>query len=127
LSELSHNENIPLLAYSPLAAGLLTGKYINNKIPKNSRLSRVHDLGGRFNSRTILAIKEYLNLSKQHNLELIELALAFCNQRKFMGSVIFGSTSLKQLKLILSAIKLKINEKVINEINSIYKNNPLTF
>ena len=72
-------------------------------------------------------IKEYLNLSKQHNLELIELALAFCNQRKFMGSVIFGSTSLKQLKLILSAIKLKINEKVINEINSIYKNNPLTF
>ena len=127
LSELSHNENIPLLAYSPLAAGLLTGKYLSNKIPKNSRLSIINDLGGRFNSRTNEAIKEYSKLSKKYNLKLIDLSLAFCNQRPFMGSVIFGATNLDQLKQILSAIHLIIKDKVIDEINLIYKNNPLTF
>ena len=64
MAELSHHENISLLAYSPLAGGFLTGKYLNENIPKNSRLSRVPSLFGRINDNSTKAVKEYIKVSK---------------------------------------------------------------
>ena len=66
-NELSINENIPLLAYSPLARGLLTGKYIGNNIPKGSRLSRDDKIRKIVNENSDLAVKAYCNLAKKHN------------------------------------------------------------
>jgi aryl-alcohol dehydrogenase-like predicted oxidoreductase len=126
-NELSINENIPLLAYSPLARGLLTGKYIDNKIPEGSRLSRDEKIRKIVNENSDLAVKAYCNLAKKYDIDPIHMSLAFCNERPFMGSVIFGATSIVQLNQILSGIDLKLNSEINNEIKVLYKKFPLTF
>ncbi len=126
-NELSLNENIPLLAYSPLARGLLTGKYIGNNIPKGSRLSRDDKIKKIVNQRSDLAVKSYFQLAKKYNLDPVHMALAFCNERPFMGSVIFGATNILQLKRILKGVELKLNSEINNEINILNKKFPLTF
>ena len=127
MSEVSHNENIPLLAYSPLAGGVLTGKYLNNQTPKNSRLSILSGTFTRVNRNSLQAVKKYVQIAKKIDTNPTSLALAFCNQRPFMGSVIFGSTTLQQLDIILSGLNLILNKETIEEINEVYKNFPMTF
>ncbi len=126
-NELAINENIPLLAYSPLARGLLTGKYMGNKIPKGSRLSRDDKIRKIVNDRSDLAVKAYFNLAKKYDLDIIHLALAFCNERPFMGSVIFGATEIRQLKRILKGLDLKLSDDINSEIKKLFKKHPLTF
>ncbi len=126
-NELSINENIPLLAYSPLARGLLTGKYIDNKIPEGSRLSRDDKITKIVNANSDLAVKAYCNLAQKYNIDPIHMSLAFCNERPFMGSVIFGATNITQLKKILEGTNLKLNSEINNEIQKLYKKFPLTF
>ncbi|MAW34307.1 MAG: aldo/keto reductase [Proteobacteria bacterium] len=127
MSELSHNENIPLLAYSPLAGGVLTGKYLNDAVPENSRLSRVPKVFGRVNDRSSMAVSEYIKLSQRFDISPVHLALAFCKQRPFMGSVIFGATTVAQLDSILQGLDQKLGNDVIDEINRINKMYPMTF
>ena len=127
MAEMSHHENISLLAYSPLAGGFLTGKYLDGKIPENSRLSRVSSLFGRINENSTLAVKEYVALARNFNIDPIHMALAFCNQRPFMGSVIFGSTDSLQLSKILKGLDLVLSEELLLEINKLYKKFPITF
>jgi len=127
MAEMSHHENISLLAYSPLAGGFLTGKYLDGKIPENSRLSRVSSLFGRVNENSTLAVKEYVALARKFNIDPIHMALAFCNQRPFMGSVIFGSTDSLQLSKILKGLDLVLSEELLLEINKLYKKFPITF
>ena len=126
-NELSINENIPLLAYSPLARGLLTGKYIGNKLPKDSRLSRDEKIKGIVNKRSDSAVKAYYDLANEFGIDLVHMSLAFCRDRPFMGSVIFGATSIDQLKRILDGIEVKIGEELNDKIKMLYKKFPLTF
>ena len=127
MAELSYHENISLLAYSPLAGGFLTGKYLDENIPENSRLSRVPGLFGRINENSTPAVKEYINLAKKYHLNPIHMSLAFCNQRPFMGSVIYGATTLTQLKNILQGIEVVLSDEIMIEINKLYKKYPITF
>ncbi len=127
MSELSHNENIPLLAYSPLAGGILTGKYLNDSNPENSRLSRTPTIFGRVNERSGQAVREYVDLAEKHNVNPVHLALAFCRQRPFMGSVIFGASTNDQLDVILDGLDQSLSEQIISEINDINKKWPMTF
>jgi len=126
-NELAINENIPLLAYSPLARGLLTGKYMGSNIPKGSRLSRDDKIKKIMNERSSLAVVEYLNLAQKYGLDPVHMALAFCNERPFMGSVIFGSTNINQLRRILKGVDLKLNSELYEQIKIIHKKFPLTF
>ena len=121
LAEISHNEKISLLAYSPLAAGLLTGKYQKNKIPIGSRLEVTPDLMGRHNSRSLSAVEEYLKIAKNYSINPINLALAFCEQRAFMGSVIFGATKKYQLKKILEGLDLTLSKDICLEIDKVHR------
>ena len=127
MAEMSHHENISLLAYSPLAGGFLTGKYLDGSVPKNSRLSRVSSLFGRINENSTLAVKEYVSLARSFNLEPVHMALAFCNQRPFMGSVIFGATDKLQLTKIINGLDIVLSDELLDEINKLYKNFPITF
>ena len=127
MAEMSHHENISLLAYSPLAGGFLTGKYLDGSVPKNSRLSRVSSLFGRINENSTLAVKEYVSLARSFNLEPVHMALAFCNQRPFMGSVIFGATDKLQLTKIINGLDLVLSDELLDEINKLYKKFPITF
>ena len=127
MNELSHYENVPLLAYSPLAGGILTGKYLNNAVPTNSRLSRIPKVFGRLNERSNSAVQEYVNLSKANNIHPVHLALSFCKQKSFMGSVIFGATTNDQLDKILEGVDITLTKEIISEINVINKKFPMTF
>ena len=126
-NELSLNESIPLLAYSPLARGLLTGKYIGNKIPEDSRLSRDDKIRKIVNENSDLAVKAYSALANKFNIDPVHLALAFCKDRPFMGSVIFGATNIIQLRKILKGLDLKLSDEIKDEIQKLYKKFPLTF
>jgi len=127
MAEMSHHENISLLAYSPLAGGFLTGKYLDGSVPENSRLSRVSSLFGRINENSTLAVKEYVSLARSFNLEPVHMALAFCNQRPFMGSVIFGATDKLQLTKIIKGLDIVLSDELLDEINKLYKKFPITF
>ena len=126
-NELAINENIPLLAYSPLARGLLTGKYIGNKIPDGSRLSRDDKIRKIVNDQSDLAAKAYFDLAKKYDIDPIHMALTFCKERPFMGSVIFGATNIVQLRRILKGLDIKLGEEIKNDIQKLYKRYPLTF
>ena len=126
-NELSINENIPLLAYSPLARGLLTGKYKNNNIPDGSRLSRDDKIKKIVNERSSSAVEAYISLAEKYNIDPVHMALAFCNERPFMGSVIFGATNITQLRKILAGLNVKLNSDIHREINYLNRKHPLTF
>ena len=124
LAELCHSEKINLLAYSPLAAGLLTGKYADGKVPNNSRLRVTPNLNGRVNERSLRAVEKYLDIAQKFELNPISMALAFCAQRPFMGSVIFGATRKEQLVTILKNLDLELSEEILTELNGIHRKNP---
>ena len=126
-NELAINENIPLLAYSPLARGLLTGKYIGNKIPAGSRLSRDDKIRKIVNNQSDAAVRSYFDLANKFEIDPVHLALTFCKERPFMGSVIFGATNINQLRKILKGLNIKLSEEINNEIKHLYKKYPLTF
>lgn len=124
LSEISHRENIGLLAYSPLGFGMLTGKYINS-IPKKSRLGLHGEWFTRYNNeKCITATKKYLAVAKKYDLSLTQLALAFVNTRPFLTSNIIGATTISQLKENIESIDIDLSDDIINEINDIHEDIP---
>ena len=124
-SEVSIRENCGLLAYSPLAGGRLSGKYIKKKKPKNcrytlwpKRFSRHHTLRGE------KAIEKYVKLAKKNNISPSIFANAFVNSRPFVTSNIIGATSLDQLKENLDSINFKMTNKMIEEIDDVHLSDP---
>jgi len=125
MSEISMREKAGLLAYSPLAAGYLTGKYRNNQMPKNSRMDLFYDNYPRYhNERTYKAVDEYFNIAEKHKVSLTQLSQAFVNSRDFVTSNIIGATTMKQLKENIDSINISLNQKIIDEINLIHENIP---
>jgi aryl-alcohol dehydrogenase-like predicted oxidoreductase len=124
LAELSHHEDIGLLAYSPLAAGLLTGKYLDGVKPEGSRLTKNGDLGGRYQPLQEPAVRAYVELARQHGLDPAQMALAFCLTRPFMASVIIGATSMEQLKTDIAAKDVTLSQDVLDGIARIHRLHP---
>lgn len=127
LAELCHHEQVDLLAFSPLAAGLLTGKYQNEAAPDGSRIKATPDLGGRTTARVWPAIDAYLDIARKYGLDPIHMALSWTMSRPFMGSVIFGATTQAQLEHILAGADLDLSEEVLAEINAAHKAHPMPF
>ncbi len=127
MAEMSMNEEVGLLAFSPLAAGLLTGKYQDGAIPAGSRRSIVDNLGGRVNPRTFAAVDAYLAIARKHDLDPIHMAMAFTVQRPFMCSSIFGATRLAQLEHILNGADLRLSDDVLAEIDAAHQAHPMPF
>ena len=93
LAEVSHHEDVGLLAYSPLAAGLTSGKYLNGARPEGSRLSINGDLGGRYSEYQEPAVRAYADLASAHGLDLAQMQLAFSLTRPFMTCLLYTSPS----------------------------------
>ncbi len=125
MSEVSHHEEVGLLAYSPLAAGLLTGKYQNGAYPAGSRGTINKDLGGRLQPHQETPVKAYLELAAQHGLDPAQLAIAFCLTRPFMASVIIGATKMEQLKTDIAAADVELSEDVLKAIVAIHRQYPM--
>lgn len=125
LAELSHHEDVGLLAYSPLAGGILSGKYLKGQKPAGSRGSINGDIGGRLVPQQQAATRAYVDLAKKHGLDPSAMALAFCLTRPFMASVIIGATTMDQLKVNIGAADLKLSDEVMTEIAKIHREYPM--
>lgn len=119
LSEISHYENVGLLAYSPLAFGILTGKFLTGKSHPNARI-KLFPRFSRYNSENATkATILYNQIAKDNGLTLTQMALAFIRQQFFVTSTIIGATSLEQLKENIQTQKVTLTQKVIDEINQV--------
>jgi aryl-alcohol dehydrogenase-like predicted oxidoreductase len=127
MAELSVNEDVGLLSFSPLAAGLLTGKYQGGAVPEGSRLSLSPELGGRRTDRAFAAVDAYLEVAARHGLDPSQMALAWCLTRPFMCSVIFGSTTMAQLDVALASVDLVLGEDVMAELNAVHRAHPMPY
>ena len=124
LAEISIREQSGLLAYSPLASGVLSGKYRNNQKPKGSRLQLFGDYFPRYAGKSSnLAVEEYFKIAKKHKISLAQLSLAFVGQQSFVTSNIIGATTMKQLEENIGSTNIKLSSEIIDEINSVHKNN----
>ncbi len=127
LAELAVNEKVTLLAFSPLAAGLLTGKYQNGEIPPNSRREGNETLGGRVTDRAFQAVEAYSGIARRHGLDPVHMALAFTVQRPFPVSTIFGATTSGQLAHILTGLDATLSGAVLEEIDAAHRAIPMPY
>ena len=120
MAEISHREKIGLLAYSPMAFGVLSGKYIKNKAADNSRLKLFPRFARYSTEPCTNAAKQYLELAEKHDLSLAQMSLAFVNERPFVTSNIIGATTLNQLKENIDSININLSDELMEGINAIH-------
>jgi aryl-alcohol dehydrogenase-like predicted oxidoreductase len=119
-AEASYRLDVPLLAYSPLAMGLLTGKYRGGVRPAAARLGKFAEFGERYKRpRAFAAMEEYAKLADQHSLPLTAMALAFVRSRFFVASTIIGATSIQQLEEQEEYFGLVLSKELLQEIDAI--------
>lgn len=125
LAELTHHEHVGLLAFSPLATGILTGKYLGGAMPEGSRATITSGLGGRLTESVEAATQAYVDLAREHGLDPTQMALAFCAQRPFMTSIIFGARTMDQLSTAIGAAEVTLSDEVMDGITAIYRAHPI--
>jgi len=124
LAEVSIREKVGLLAYSPLAFGVLSGKYLHGNLPENSRLKLFPQYSRYSSKQSYFLTEKYAQLAKELNLSLAQLALAFVNQQEFVTANIIGATSLNQLEENISSIEVELSSEILNKINQIQELQP---
>jgi aryl-alcohol dehydrogenase-like predicted oxidoreductase len=127
LAELSVNEDVGLLAFSPLATGLLTGKYQGGAVPEGSRKALSPELGGRHGDRAYAAVGAYLEVARAHDLDPVHMALAWCRTRPFMASAIFGATTLAQLEHALKSVDVTLSDDVLKALDAAHRAHPMPY
>jgi aryl-alcohol dehydrogenase-like predicted oxidoreductase len=120
LAEVSLREDIGLLAYSPLAFGVLSGKYIEGTAADNARLKLFPRFARYSSEQSTEATKQYLQLAKELGISLTTLSLAFVNQRPFVTSNIIGATNLEQLKENIESIDTELSQETLDRIEAIH-------
>lgn len=125
LAELAYHEDIGLLAYSPLASGAISGKYLGGVLPPGTR-GAIAGSAYRNNRLTEPAIRAYIALAQKHGLDVNQMAIAFCLTKPFMTSVIIGATSMAQLKVDIAAADLTLSDEVLAGIQEIFMQYPRT-
>ena len=113
------------LGLSPLAGGILSGKYLDGKKPAGSRGSINGDIGGRLVPHQEEATRAYVDLAAKHGIDPSAMALAFCLTRPFMASVIIGATTMEQLKINIGAANVSLSDEVLKEIAKIHRLYPM--
>lgn len=119
MAEISIREHCGLLAYSPMAFGLLSGKYHRKTDAAGDRLNKYKQMSRYNNENAYNATDKYLALAEANDLSLAQMALAFINQQAFLTSNIIGATSMAQLKENISSAAVNLSEAVLKEIDSI--------
>ena len=124
ISEFSHREQVGLLAYSPLAFGALSGKYLNNQKPEGARLTLFERFNRYLNPQATKATEAYVNLAKKNDLDPSQMALSYVSSRPFLTSNIIGATTMEQLKMDIESINIELSDDVIKDIESIHEKIP---
>jgi aryl-alcohol dehydrogenase-like predicted oxidoreductase len=121
LGEVAIKEDVGLLAYSPLAMGILSGKYLGGAKPEGARLT----LFERFTRYSHPVIEEatqsYVDLAAEHGLDPSQMAIAFVNQQPFVTSNIIGATKMDQLATDIASANITLSEEVLKGIDAIHQ------
>ncbi|MFW2439618.1 MAG: aldo/keto reductase [Arenicellales bacterium] len=127
LAEIAIHEECGLLAWSPLCRGMLSGKYLNGARPQGARITIETRVEHRVLPQTDAAIQKYVDLAKQYQLDVCQMALAFVRDRAFVSSVLIGATNMEQLKSNIASISLKLPAEVDEEIGKIRREFPMLY
>lgn len=124
LAEIAHRERVDLLAYSPLAMGLLSGKYLDGVRPANARLTLFKRFQRYNRPQAEAPTRAYVELARRHGLDPAQMALAWVNRCPYLGANIIGATSLEQLAADIASIDLDLPEAVLSGIEAIHADHP---
>ncbi|MBN2701864.1 MAG: NADP(H)-dependent aldo-keto reductase [Methylohalobius sp. ZOD2] len=124
LAEIAHREKVGLLAYSPLAFGVLSGKYLDGKRPEGARLSLFSGYSRYSKPHVEPVVRRYVELARQHGLNPAQMALAYVNSRPFLTANIIGATTPEQLTDNLDSLELELPAEIIAEIEEIHRQCP---
>ena len=124
LAEVALREHVGLLAYSPMAFGVLSGKYIKGNAADNARLKLFPRFARYSGEKAEEAVKHYLRIAEDNSMSLAQMSLAFVNQQPFVTSTIIGATNLKQLKENVDSIHVALSEDVLEQINEVHNTMP---
>lgn len=124
LAEVSYRENCGLLAYSPLAFGVLSGKYQGGAKPEKARLTLFKRFSRYSNPQALAATQKYLDVAQKYQLDPAQMAIAFVNAQPFLTSNIIGATSMAQLKVNIAAEDLQLSKEIIKDLDVIHREIP---
>ena len=124
MAEIAMREEIGLLAYSPMAFGVLSGKYIKGTEGDNARLKLFPRFARYSGDKATEATKRYLKIAEDNNMTLAQMSLAFVTDRPFMTSNIIGATSLEQLEENIDSIDIKLSDDILKAINDVHAEIP---
>lgn len=127
LSEIALHEDCGLLAWSPLARGILSGKYLNGARPDGARLTLETRPEHRVGERVDTATQKYSDLAHRHNLDPSQMALAFVNKQPFVSSTLIGATTMEQLRCNIDSISITLSDELVKEIEQIRRTLPIPF
>lgn len=127
LAETALMEDIGLLAWSPLATGMLSGKYLGGKRPQGSRWTLLKGPSHRDTKQAHEAVKAYMKVAKKHRLDPCQMALAFVNSRPFVTSTIIGATTMEQLKANIESVALALPPEVLDDIADVRRQYPILY
>ncbi|MDG3088960.1 NADP(H)-dependent aldo-keto reductase [Vibrio hannami] len=119
LSEIAHYEGVELLAYSPLAFGCLSGKYLDGAKPAGARCTIWERFSRYFTGPGVEATRAYVGIAKRHGIDPAQMALAFVNQRPFVASNIIGATNLEQLKANIESLDVVLSDELLSELQEV--------
>jgi aryl-alcohol dehydrogenase-like predicted oxidoreductase len=124
LSEMSIREDVSLLAYSPLAFGLLSGKFLNGARPPEARMVRWSRFSRYMNEYADRATEAYAGIAAKHGLNLAQMSLAHARQQRFMTSVLIGATTMEQLKTNIGSAAVTLDQEVLSAIEAVHRSYP---
>ena len=127
LQEISLHESIGLLAWSPLTRGMISGKYLDGAQPEGARLTIETRHEHRIAPQTDAAIKKYIDLANQYQLDVCQMALSFVHNQPFVTSTLIGATNMAQLKTNIASIDVKLDKAVYEGIAKIRREYPAVF
>ncbi len=126
LQEVALAEQCGLLAWSPLATGMISGKYLKGKRPKGSRWTLQNNLP-RDNKLSQEAVAAYIKVAKKHGLDVCQMALAFVNSRPFVTANIIGATSMEQLKSNIASVDITLSDECLKDIETVRRQYPAPY
>lgn len=123
-AELAVMEDMPLLAFSPLATGLLSGKYAGDVTPEKTRRIHNPDLGGRITPQVFPAVSAYMGVAARHGVDPCQMAIAFCMDRPFPCIPIIGATTVEQLATNIGAADFRMTDDLRDDIATAHRDHP---
>lgn len=122
-AEVSHRESIGLLAYSPLAFGVLSGKYLDGQKPAGSRMTLFSHFDRYTTPEAEQAVSSYRLIANEYNISLAQMSLAYVNTRGFVTSNIIGATTIPQLEENIDSLDIKLDKKLLKKIEAVHQHN----